>query len=124
MRSSPAATDRRAKRVPLLLLLLSLGAASLPAGNIYVAKYESQADVKVFVVKVESEADLCVRLVRYESQANAADEFWHYVKYESQAVLKVFFVDVESQAELRVFFVCYESQAGWRRENPFQGRLR
>ena len=123
MKPSPIVADRRAKRVLLPLVLLILWAASLPAGNIYVAKYESQADVRVFVVKVESEADLCVHLVRYESQANDADEFWHYVKTESRAVAKVFFVDVESQAELRVFFVRYDSQAGWRRENPFQDRL-
>ncbi|HUU04247.1 MAG TPA: DUF6150 family protein [Patescibacteria group bacterium] len=120
---SPLAALCRIKRRPLLFLLVILSTAVLPAGSVYVAKYESQADAKVFVVKYESQADLCVRLVRYESQANDADEFWHYVKYESQAVVKIVFVEHESQADIRIFFVHYDSQAGWRRENPFQGRL-
>ena len=103
-----------------LSLSLLLASAVLPAGNVQVVKYESQADVKVFVVKYESQADLCVRRVRYESQARAADEFWHYVKYESQADVKVFFVEYESQADIRVRFVRHDSQAGWRLE-PFPG---
>jgi hypothetical protein len=83
MKTSRVAAENRVKRLPLFILFVIIATAILPAGNVYVAKYESQADVKIFAVKYESEADLCVRLVRYESQADKADEFWHYVKYES-----------------------------------------
>ena len=112
----------------LLIVPLAVLPALFPlpsfAGNIYEAKYESQADVKVAVVQYESQADLLVCVVQYESQARDSDALWYYVQYESQADAKIVFVQYESQADVKVCFVKYESQAGWRTSNPFRGRLR
>ena len=94
------------------------------AGTIFEVKYESQADAKVAVVQYESQADLCVYVVNYESQARDSDALWYYVNYESQADAKIVFVQYESQADIKVYFVKYESQAGWKKSNPFRGRLR
>jgi len=115
------------KTVRLVAAGLALGvAASLSAwaGTIFEVKYESQADVKVAVVEYESQADLCVYVVDYESQARDDDGLWFYVPYESQADAKIYFVKYASQADVKVFFVKYQSQAGWKRSNPFHGRLR
>jgi hypothetical protein len=118
---------RQAMRVQRLLVLSLLAAwpcVGALAGSIFEAKYESQADVKVAVVKYESQADLCVYVVDYESQARDSDALWYYVDYQSQADAKIYFVQYESQADIKVFFVKYQSQAGWKKSNPWHGRLR
>ena len=52
------------KRI-LLLSIVALLFGRVEAQRIYVASYESQANVKVFVVKYECQADLKVYEVKY-----------------------------------------------------------
>ncbi len=108
-------------RTILLTLLLILPAL---AGNIYVADYESSADLNVYVVDYESSADLSVYVVDYESSASGKDECWYFVDYESSADVVIYFVDYESSADLTIYFVDYESSAEWNGGHPWQGRLK
>jgi len=77
--------------VPAIAIVTTAMQVAL-AGNIYEAKYQNQADVKIFRVKYENQADLCVFVAEYANQAKDEDAVWHYVEYANQADAKIFFV--------------------------------
>jgi hypothetical protein len=106
------------------LLLAGLLGRPVDAGDLYEVEHPYQADMKVFVVKYEYQADLCVFVAEHDYEAKGKDAVWYWVKYPYQANVKVFFVDHEYEADLKVYFVKHEYEAGWRKSNPWHGRLR
>lgn len=94
------------------------------AGNIYIAKYKNQADLKVFVVDYPNQADLLVYIAKYSNEAKDRDEIWHYVKYPNQADVEIIFVKYANEADLKVYLVDYKNQAGWKLSHKWQGRLK
>ena len=121
--TGPATREGRCAVKKLFAVLTLAAFAPAPAGNVYVADYESYADLNVYVADYESYADLNVYVVDYESYAAGEDALWYFVDYESYADVVIYYVDYESYADLKVYFVDYESYAGWNKGHPWQERL-
>jgi len=98
-------------KVIFICPILFYSACFANAQNVFIADYQSEADVSLFETKNAADADIIVYKVRYKSDANAEKGLWHIEHYRSLADWKVYWTKYEAEASCKVYFVDYANQA-------------
>jgi len=92
-------------RIALLFFLFVTITDTGLSQRVYLAEYESTADILVYYTDYRSQADLAVYFTSYESEARKeiCDGIWYKSSFRSQADFTYTVTTYKSQADLMIY---------------------